>query len=64
MNTAEIVTLITNVGFPIACCVALFWYMVNQNEKHKSEIDELTNTINNNTKVLAELTTLIKHLLK
>lgn len=55
-----IVTIISNVGFPVACCVALFWYMQKQDERHQQETDKLRETISNNTKVLTELCTIIK----
>lgn len=60
----EITTLITNVGFPIACCIAMFYYMNKQAENHKTEIDKLNESLQGNTKVLTELRTLIKSLIK
>lgn len=60
METTDIISLISNLGFPIAMCVALFWYMVKQRQAHQEETEHLKDTIAENTKVLAELTTLIK----
>lgn len=60
MDANNIITIISNLGFPIAMCVALFWYMIKQREVHKEETEHLKDTIAENTKVLAELTTLIK----
>lgn len=60
MDANTIIQIISSLGFPIVMCVALFWYMVKQREAHKEETDHLKDTINENTKVLAELTTLIK----
>lgn len=60
MDGNTIIQLISSLGFPIVMCGALFWYMVKQREVHKEETDHLKDTINDNTKVLAELTTLIK----
>lgn len=60
MDIDTIVTIISNVGFPVACCVALFWYMQKQDERHQQETDKLRETISNNTKVLTELCTIIK----
>lgn len=60
MDANNIITIISNLGFPIAMCVALFWYMIKQREAHKEETEHLKDTIAENTKVLAELTTLIK----
>lgn len=60
MDTNSIIQIVSTLGFPIVMCGALFWYMVKQREAHKEETDHLKDTINENTKVLAELTTLIK----
>ena len=60
MDANTIIQIISSLGFPIVMCGALFWYMVKQREAHKEETDHLKDTINENTKVLAELTTLIK----
>lgn len=64
MDVNEIVSIISNVGFPVAVCIALFLYMEKQNERHQNETDKLNDTLANNTKVLTELTTLIKTLVK
>lgn len=60
MEMTDVINLISNLGFPIAMCIALFWYMIKQREVHKEETEHLKDTIAENTKVLAELTTLIK----
>lgn len=49
MNIQDITTLITTVGFPIAACIALFWQNMRMSE-----------TIQNNTSAILELTTIIK----
>lgn len=41
----EIVTLIQNFGFPIACTVALFIMLRNEQKGHKEEAQKLTDTI-------------------
>ena len=64
MDVNGIVSLISNVGFPVAVCVALFFYMEKQNERHQNETDRLNETVQSNTKVLTELCTLIKTLVK
>lgn len=64
MEINEIVSLISNVGFPIAVCCVLFYYITQQSNKHKQEIDKLSETLQGNTQVLTELTTLIKTLVK
>ena len=64
MDANGIISLISNVGFPVAVCVALFCYMEKQNERHQNETDKLNETVQSNTKVLTELCTLIKTLIK
>ena len=64
MDANGIISLISNVGFPVAVCVALFYYMEKQNERHENETDKLNETVQSNTKVLTELCTLIKTLIK
>lgn len=64
MDLNGVLELIGSIGFPIVMCLILFHYMEKQNDKHDKEIHDLTETINNNTKILTELTTLIKTLIK
>lgn len=63
-DISGIVQIISTVGFPIVMCLILMKYMTDQNAKHESEISHLTDTIDANTKVLTELCTLIKTLVK
>lgn len=60
MDANTIIQIISSLGFPIVMCGALFWYMVKQRQTHQGETEHLKDTIAENTKVLAELTTLIK----
>lgn len=64
MDLDQIINLVSNVGFPVAMCAALFYYMILQDKKHKEETDKLSETLQANTKVLTELCTLIKTLVK
>lgn len=64
MDVNGIISLISNVGFPVSVCIALFYYMEKQNERHQNETDKLNETVQSNTKVLTELCTLIKTLIK
>lgn len=59
-----IVQIISTVGFPIVMCLILMKYMAAADAKHESEVSHLTDTIDANTKVLTELCTLIKTLVK
>lgn len=64
MTAKEVCDLISSVGFPIVMCGALIYYIINVNKKNNDTIEGLSSTINQNSKVLAELTTLIKTLVK
>lgn len=64
MNAKEIIDLISSIGFPAAMCAALFYYMMKQEERNREDTEKLSNTLADNTKVLAELSTLIKNLIK
>lgn len=64
MGIDSVTQLVSNVGFPVAVCIALFFYMEKQNERHQQETDKLNETVQSNTKVLTELCTLIKTLIK
>lgn len=60
MDIAQITSVIGTLGFPIAACIALFWYLNKEREAHEKEIDELKNCINENNVVLAALKTLLE----
>lgn len=49
--------LFNNTLFPIAVCIILFKYITQQNK-------EMQKTIENNTKILNELATIIKNFIK
>ena len=55
MDVQSITTVITTVGFPIAVCLILFWYINKIQEQHKAETDKLAEALNNNTLVMQEL---------
>lgn len=57
----EIVTIISNVGFPIACAIAMFLQMEKEREAHKEESEKWVEAINKNTSVIATLTEVIKN---
>lgn len=56
-NISEI---ISSLGFPIACCCAMFWYMIKSDDRHKNEVHELSKVINQNSNTLIELKTLFE----
>lgn len=55
MDVSAISSLISNLGFPIACVVAMFWMMNKEREDHKEEMQKVTDAVNNNTLALQRL---------
>lgn len=49
MDAAAITTLISNLGFPIACVIVMFWMWNKEREDHKQEMREVTTAVTNNT---------------
>ena len=54
MDANTIATLVGSLGFPIVCCIALFWYITKLTNQHKEETEKLREAIDNNTKVMTE----------
>ena len=63
MDASGIVTLIQSVGFPIAMCGVMAWYVKytedrhredrnGQNERHAKEMKEVSDALDNNTAAL------------
>jgi hypothetical protein len=50
-----IIQFIQNVGFPIACVVAMFWMWDRERQEHKQEAEKWAEAINNNTQVMQKL---------
>jgi len=55
MEAEVISNLISNLGFPIACVVAMFWMWNKERESHKQESDKWIEAINNNTRVMEKV---------
>ena len=49
------VEFVKELGFPIACVIALFWQNSKTTEAHKEEMNKITEALNNNTMALVEL---------
>lgn len=63
MDANTIITMVGSLGFPIVACIGMAWFFAKANdnyrldlkesaERHKVEIDEMSEAINNNTKAL------------
>lgn len=73
--STDIITIISSVGFPIVACVAMGYYVKYitdenrkeikaQNEAHQTEMQKVSEALNNNTMAIHDLTTLINTLVK
>ena len=61
MDVAGITSFIQNLGFPIACVIALFYVLNREREDHKAESEKWTEAIHNNTIAMIQLTDYIKN---
>lgn len=55
MDVSAIIQVVGSLGFPIAACIAVFWYLMHESENHKSEVAKLSEAIQNNTLALTKL---------
>ena len=55
MDASSIVTVVSQVGFPIAMCLVMAWYVKYTNDQHKEEIVKITEALNNNTLAVQKL---------
>lgn len=55
MDFAQIAEIISNLGFPIACVVAMFYMWNKERESHKEEADKWADAFRQNTVAISEL---------
>ena len=55
MDAATVTQIVSSVGFPIACCIFLFWNQNRSEERHKDEVEKLRASLDNNTKVMNKI---------
>lgn len=60
LSVQDITTIIGTLGFPIAACIALFWKLEQEQELHKTEVQELTGAINEMRNVMTKLAAYIE----
>lgn len=60
MELTDIITFVSNVGFPILACVYLARQSQKNMDRHQEEIDELREAIHQNTRAIDALTSYIK----
>lgn len=62
--TDLIVQVVSTVGFPIAMCLMMFWFLNKEQELHKAEMNDLKEVLSKNNEILASLKQLIDDKLK
>lgn len=55
MDSQTIMQLVSNLGFPIVVCIALFWLVIKVNENYNTTIDKLRETIDKNSKLIDDV---------
>lgn len=55
LDVTILTQLVGSLGFPIAMCIAMLWMLNKANENHKTEMDKITEALNNNTIALTKL---------
>lgn len=60
----DVINLISTCGFPIACCVFMMFQNYKQQDYSQKQIEQLRETVDNNTKSVNELTMLVKELIR
>ena len=55
MDMSAVTTMIGSLGFPIVMCVFVLKMLNDERQDHKSEMDKVTEALNNNTLVLQRL---------
>lgn len=61
MEIDVISQVISNLGFPIACVIVMFWMWNKEREDHKTESDKWVEAIHNNTLVMEKLLERLDH---
>ena len=51
----DIITVVQNLGIPMACLIATFWLWNKERDEHKESEDKMSEAIQNNTLVMQKL---------
>jgi hypothetical protein len=51
----DIITVVQNLGIPMACLIATFWLWNKERDEHKQAEDKMSEAIQNNTLVMQKL---------
>jgi len=56
LSLEQWVQIISTLGFPICCCIALFLQNHKLNVLHRADVEKMLEAVNNNTLVIQHLT--------
>lgn len=59
----NVMQMISTVGFPIAMCLVLAWYIYTKDKTHKEEINKLSDAVNKQTLSIQRLVERIDRML-
>lgn len=60
MGLETLTSLIGTLGFPIATSIALFWFIIQTNDKYTETLEKLRGTIEENTRLIHNILVLIQ----
>ena len=60
----DLIQAVSSVGFPIACCCFLLYQNAKRDEYHRKQQEELRKTIDNNTRSIDGLDTVVRELVR
>ena len=60
MTAAEIGSMVSQYGFPIVMCAALFWYLTKQDQRYDEQIKQVTVAYNELRVAIINLTSALK----
>jgi flagellar biogenesis protein FliO len=55
MDVSTVTQIIGSLGFPIAACVGIAWYVVKIQKQNNDTISKMSDALNNNTVALTKL---------
>jgi hypothetical protein len=58
----DFANLISTMGFPIACTVAMFYLLEKERDAHREETRQMTEAISNNTKIMERVLEILRRM--
>lgn len=55
MDVNAITSLITTIGFPIAMCVMMAWFIKYQMDEYSKQVDSFNKSLDANTQIITKL---------